>query len=609
MLQIQKLSKFFGERRLFEDASLVLNSGERVALFGRNGSGKSTLFKMILGLESPDSGEITTPRNYQIGYLEQHLKFTEKTAIDEACLVFGEERDTQRYRAEIMLAGLGFSDEMCERSPQELSGGYQIRVNLAKLLLSEPNLLLLDEPTNYLDIVSLRWLAKFLRGWQGEIILISHDRSFCDSVSTHSALVYRGGLRKILGQSDKLYTQIAQDEELYERTRQNQAKELAKMEAFINRFRAKASKATVVQSRIKAYEKIDKLSELDQEDELDFKFTYAPFPGKFLAEVEEISFGYDGGPLLIQDLSFSVKPRDRIGVIGKNGRGKSTLLGLLAGEHSVASGTFATSANARVSYFGQTNVQRLKLDSTVEDEIRTANSNLSRTQVRSICGAMMFEGDDALKKLSVLSGGERSRVLLGRILATPSNLLLLDEPSNHLDMESVEALIDAIDNFAGAVVVVTHDEGMLRTVASRLIVFQGDIPFLFEGTYDEFLARIGWDDEQDSTPKRPQTPTSKNSPDEERKQRARRQQERSKAIAPVKKRLESVEQRIAALEREIGELQSQLATPSSGKSGELFAQWSKSLAVKQGELNEKMKDWEDLSLEMTNLEQKFTGGE
>jgi ATP-binding cassette, subfamily F, member 3 len=240
MLQLSNISKQYADRVLFSSASLTINSGERVALFGRNGSGKSTLLKIICGDESVDSGEVVTPKGYRIGFLRQHLSFSKSTVIEEVCSALLGDPDLERYKAEIVLTGLGFSNEDFETQPTELSGGYQIRINLAKLIVSEPNLLLLDEPTNYLDIVSLRWLEGFLQTWEGEIIVISHDRYFCDQVSTHSALVYRGGVRKLQGDSAKLFERIAVDEELHERTRENREREIKRMEQFINRFKAKA---------------------------------------------------------------------------------------------------------------------------------------------------------------------------------------------------------------------------------------------------------------------------------------------------------------------------------------------------------------------------------
>jgi ATP-binding cassette subfamily F protein 3 len=607
VLQVSSLEKHFGERVLFSKASLTISPGERVALFGRNGSGKSTLLKIIAGEDVPDDGDISVPKGYRIGYLKQHLSFSHATVLEEACSVLPDPV-AEQYKAEIVLAGLGFSESELELAPTALSGGFQIRINLAKLILSEPNMLLLDEPTNYLDIVSLRWLEGFLQGWSGEMIVISHDRYFCDQVSTHSALVYRGGFRKLEGNSDKLFERISQDEELHERTRENKEKEIKRMEAFITRFRAQASKATLVQSRVKALARMEKLEELSDEATLDFSFVNAPFPGRFPLEVRDISFGFDAGKKsLIEGLSFAVKKDDRIAVIGKNGRGKSTLLKLLAGELVPTNGEIVVSPNTSTSFFAQTNTNRLTLSNTIEQEIYHTNQKLSRTAVRAICGCMMFEGDDALKKISVLSGGERSRVLLGKILATPTNLLLLDEPTNHLDVESVMALTSALEEFEGAVLIVTHSEEILRRVATRLVVFQGDAPFVFEGTYDEFLDSIGWDGEEGSSPRRTSGKRTKGGggSDDPKRQKAELLQERSRVLSPVREAVSKLESSIGSLESSIGNLEKRLATASAGSDGIAIRQVSQELAQAKAALQQSMREWEDVEQRRLALEAEF----
>ncbi len=552
MIQVSGLFKTYGDQVLFENGGFSLGQGERVGLVGRNGSGKSTLLKMILDEEHPDEGTVTFPKGYRIGKLSQHLKFTEPTILQEAALGLPQSERDEIYKAEIILSGLGFSEADMERAPSEFSGGFQIRINLARLLLSEPNLLLLDEPTNYLDIVSARWLAETLRSWKGEIILVTHDRSFMDSVTTHTMLIYRGGFRKIAGHTEKLYDAIKLDEEVYEKTRLNDDRKRREMEQFINRFRAKASKATLVQSRIKALEKMTVREELVEDDTLDFVFASIPFYGKTLMDMKDISFGYGSGPELIRDLSISIGKSDRIGIIGKNGRGKSTLLKIMAGELKSGKGSLSMSPGTSLQYFGQTNVSKLRERMTVEEEIADAHPGMHRTRVRGICGTMMFDGDKALKKISVLSGGERSRVLLGRIIATPSNLLLLDEPTNHLDLESVEALKDALVEYEGALALVTHDEMLLREICTRLIIFQGDKPFVLEGGYDYFLEKIGWEDEGGVV----QKPTaSKSKAADSGKAKAKKER-------TLEKTIERTEAKIVGLEKEEKDLKNKLAEAS-----------------------------------------------
>jgi ATP-binding cassette, subfamily F, member 3 len=497
MIKINQLSKSYFARELFSDVNLQMNSGDRLGLVGRNGHGKSTLFKLILKQEEPDSGEIIIPRNYRIGHLEQHLHFTELTILAEASLGLPEEESHSIYKAEAILFGLGFSAADLEKAPGEFSGGFQIRINLAKLLVSEPNLLLLDEPTNYLDITSVRWIARFLANFEGELIVISHDRDFMDSITTHTAVIHRQKIRKFEGGTAKAYAQIVLEDEIHEKTRANKDRKRAHAEAFINRFRAQASKAKMVQSRIKMLEKLPKLDGLTDIESLDFEFRHAPFPAKTLLEARDISFGYTPDHPLFQQITLTINRRDKIGVIGNNGKGKSTLLNVLSGGLHPLTGELKAHPHMKLGYFGQTNILRLDPKLTIEQEIEHTNANLTRTQVRNICGTMMFGGDLALKKISVLSGGEKSRTLLGKILAHPSNLLLLDEPNNHLDMESIDALIESLQNFSGALLIVTHNERILRALATKLVVFHRGRVDVFDTGYDEFLEKIGWDDESD----------------------------------------------------------------------------------------------------------------
>ncbi len=495
MIKINQLTKSYFARELFTDVTFQMNAGDRLGLVGRNGHGKSTLFKLILGEEEPDSGQITIPRNYRIGHLEQHLRFTQPTILAEAALGLPEGEAHSIYKAEAILFGLGFSQIDLEKAPGEFSGGFQIRINLAKLLLSDPNLLLLDEPTNYLDITSVRWIARFLTHFKGELILISHDRDFMDRVTTHTAVIHRQKIRKFEGGTAKAYAQIVLEDEIHEKTRANEDKKRAHAEAFINRFRAQASKAKMVQSRIKMLERLPKLDDLAAIESLDFEFRHAPFAAKTLLEARDLSFGYGADHLLFRHLNLSINARDRIGVIGNNGKGKSTLLNVLSGGLKPLTGELKAHPDMKLGYFGQTNIQRLDPKLTIEQEIENANPALTRTQVRNICGTMMFGGDLALKKVTVLSGGEKSRTLLGKILAHPSNLLLLDEPNNHLDMESIDALIESLENFPGALLIVTHNEGILRALATKLIVFHRGKVDVFDTGYDEFLEKIGWEDE------------------------------------------------------------------------------------------------------------------
>ncbi len=554
VIKISRLSKSYFGRELFSDVNLQMNAGERLGLVGRNGHGKTTLLRLILGQEEPDAGEITVPRNYRIGHLEQHLHFSRPTILEEAALGLAAEESHSLYKAEAILSGLGFSETDFSRAPREFSGGFQIRINLAKLLLSEPNLLLLDEPTNYLDITSVRWMARFLTNFKGELILISHDRDFMDRVATHTAVIHRRRIRKFAGATAKAYEQILLEDEIHEKTRANEEKKRAQAEAFIHRFRAQASKARLVQSRIKMLERLPKLEALGEIETLDFEFRYAPFSARTLLEARGVSFGYVPGQPLFQGLHLAVHARDKIGVIGSNGKGKSTLLNVIAGELKPGAGEIKTHPDLKLGYFGQTNIQRLDPALTVEEEIERANGALTRTQVRNICGTMMFGGDLALKKVAVLSGGERSRTLLGKILAHPSNLLLLDEPNNHLDMESIDALIESLENFPGAVLMVTHNERILRALATRLIVFHRGKAEVFSCGYDEFLEKIGWEEERGGKAAARKPPSRAN--DDGKKERA-------KAERREQARIEKLEARIMEYEGALKKYQDQLESEAA----------------------------------------------
>ncbi len=552
MIRLDELHKVYGPQVLFEGASLQLSPGERLGLIGRNGSGKTTLFRMILGQEEADSGSIILPRNYRIGHVEQILQFQAPTVLDEGCRGLETDDASQRYRVERILAGLGFTSEDLARAPSELSSGFQVRLSLARTLVSHPNLLLLDEPTNYLDILSIRWIEGFLRSWDGELILISHDRDFMDSVCTHTAMIHRRALRKVSGGSDKIIAQIAQEDEVHERTQANVERQRRHLQEFVDRFKAKASKASAARSRMKMIERLPIRDARMREADLAFSFHDAPFPAKTVMEVVDLRFGFDPDSPLISGLGFAIGARDRVAVIGKNGRGKSTLLNLLAGELAPQGGEMRPHPLARAALFGQAAVDRLHPDNTVEDEIGSANAALMRTQVRAICGAMMFPGDSAEKKISVISGGERSRVLLGRIIAQPANLLLLDEPTNHLDMQAIEALIEAVREFPGAVVMVTHNEMILRDFAERLIVFQKSGVRTFEGGYDDFIDRIGWEEEQEDAES---DAAAEREPGVNRRDlRRRRSQaitERSRALTPLKARMDEIESEICRLEEDV----------------------------------------------------------
>jgi ATP-binding cassette, subfamily F, member 3 len=601
MIQIDALSIGYQGETLIDQATFSIQEGEHCGFVGRNGTGKSTLLRLIVGDETPDGGKIAIRKNYSIGFLNQHIRFTKPTLLEEAALGLPKGQEDCLYKAEKILFGLGFKEEEMDLSPSLFSGGYQLRLHLAKVLISEPNCLLLDEPTNYLDIVSIRWFARFLKQWPGEFILISHDREFMDSVTTHTMGIHRHKVRKVKGDTVAFYEQILQQEEIHERTRVNLDKKRAHVQTFIDRFGAKAAKAAQAQSKQKLLSRIPILEKLKDLSNLDFAFREAPFSAKMMIDVQQISFAYTPEHPLIDQLALSIEKGERIAIVGKNGRGKSTLLRILAQELAPKAGTIKSSENVAVGYFGQTNIDRLHPKHTIEEEISSANRTLNKTEVKGICGLMMFSGAKADKVTSVLSGGERSRVLLGKILATPCNLLLLDEPTHHLDMESIEALIDALEDFSGAVVIVTHSELILkRLLLDKIVVCHQGSQEVVLGSYEDFLDKNGWGDEEPAKSKK------KGSGERDSKQsRADLINARARELKPYDQQIAEKEAAITRLEVEQEKAQAKLLELSSQGGSQAFQELSKEMAVRQKAIDQHFDQLEKLSMRREQIRENY----
>ncbi len=433
MILVKDVTVEFSGKVLFENVNVTIGYGERVGLIGRNGSGKSSFLKLLLGELKPDEGKVEIDSHYTLGYLSQYINFKYETVLEEVCSVLEVEREHEAWKGEKILMGLGFTEEDLLKDPKEFSGGYQIKINLAKVLLQEPNMLLLDEPTNYLDIYAIRWLGSFLKKWQGEMILITHDRSFMDSVITHTLIIHRQEFRKVRGSTGKIREQIESEEKLYEITRLAEEKKRKEVEDWARKFGAKASKAAAAKSRLKQIEKVEVKESLSTIHNLDFQFSHTPFiSNNYVVEAKNLCFHFLPEKPLLMDLSFTIKAEDKVCVIGKNGNGKSTLLKMITGELEPLTGSVVKSQKVKLSYFGQTNVSSLNPNLNILEELETLNKDPNRTgpqielpKIRAVCTQMMFPNENAYKKISVLSGGEKSRVMLGKILLSPSNLLLL----------------------------------------------------------------------------------------------------------------------------------------------------------------------------------------
>jgi ATP-binding cassette, subfamily F, member 3 len=531
MLSLQNAGKRFGPRVLFTEANWLIRSNEKTALVGANGTGKSTLMKVLAGLESLDYGTMQQTRGMSIGYLPQEgLRLTGRTVFEECLSVFDElramEGEIERTAGQLseldhasaeyeaaaerfsmlqerfhaldgyaldaqvgtVLTGLGFGKEDWSRLVDEFSGGWQMRIALAKLLLAKPNLLLLDEPTNHLDLETRNWLEEYLHNYPFGYILISHDRYFLDvtidrtvEIWNKRLTIFQGNYTKYLSQKDERRAQLLA-------AYKNQRDQIEHLEAFINRFRYQATKAKQVQSRIKELEKIERIEVPDEEPVIHFKFPQPAPSGRMVAEAEELGKSY-GPKRVFSNARFTIERGDRVALVGVNGAGKSTLIKLLTGVEAPTEGTIKLGHNVVSEYFAQDQYKVLDPDARMLDDISRAALKVPESELRSLLGCFLFSGDDVFKRLGVLSGGERNRFALARILVSPSNFLLLDEPTNHLDMRAKDVLLDAIAAFSGTVIFVSHDRYFIDRLATRVIEVENGVVTTYEGNYEDYLRK------------------------------------------------------------------------------------------------------------------------
>jgi ATP-binding cassette subfamily F protein 3 len=541
MLQLSGAGKRFGQKLLFEDLNWLITPNERTGLVGGNGTGKSTLLKIIGGMEQLDYGQLTRVKGMTIGYLPQDgLLMSGKTVFEECLSVFDELRNMEieaeqlthvlsdadpkskeyaaaadRYseiadhlhvhdiytldaQVGAVLGGLGFTKEDWERKTEEFSGGWQMRIALAKLLLQKPSLLLLDEPTNHLDIESRNWLEEYLNSYENAFILISHDRYFLDvtvkkivEVWNKRMQVYHGNYEKYLTLKEERRTQIMA-------AYKNQRDRIEALEAFINRFRAQATKAKQVQSRIKELEKIERIEVPEEEATIHFSFPQPIASGRTVIEVHNLTKHYpmppvDGQPAgtkrVLENISFNIERGDRIALVGANGAGKSTMIRMLSGLEQPTSGTIKLGHNVLADYFAQDQYKVLDHAAEMLDDITGSNPKVDVVTLRSLLGCFMFSGDDVFKKLGVLSGGERNRYAMAKMLVSPSNFLMLDEPTNHLDLRAKDVLLDAIRNFSGTVLFVSHDRYFIDGLATKVFEVEDRRLHIYPGNYEDYLFR------------------------------------------------------------------------------------------------------------------------
>jgi len=609
MLTISQVTKSFGARTLFSDVSLQVNRGNRIGLIGPNGAGKSTLFSLILGHDSPDQGAIVLQKGARAGYLPQESVPAGKETILELALLGGspnsstaeivDELDHQREaKAKRILSGLAFRERDFTRPNSEFSGGWISRAHLARLLVAEPDLLLLDEPTNHLDLQSVGWLQNYLREYTGAIILVSHDRAFLNAIVKKIVEFDRGKLVHYRGNYEAYLTERAARRDQQLAAFKNQQREIAKLQTFIDRFGAKNTKAAQAQSKRKQIERMEKIEAPEPElASVHFRFPQPARSGARVLELKQLQHAY-GELLVYRDLNLTIERGQKTVLVGPNGAGKSTLLKLLAGVLPVQRGERTLGINIELGYFSQHRAEMFDLRRTVLAEASAMANPPGEQIVRSILGAFLFRGDDVFKPVSVLSGGEKSRLALAKLLLAPPNLLLMDEPTTHLDMRSIEAVVGALRQYEGTLLFISHDAYFIRQIATSVLRVQGGEVTLFPGDYDYYLDKSARDAavlagtvDSGNTNSESRSVGSKNGKERKRRE-AEERQTKYQLRQDWQSRLSEIEKRIVALERRQNELVGTLESQNDGDSGA-----AASLELKQvaDELARLLPEWERLA--------------
>ena len=611
MLQIESVSKQYSTKVLLKNAAAHLRPGSRVGLVGPNGAGKTTLFRMILEEESPDKGSIRKRPRLRIGYLPQELEtITGKTVLDAA------HRDLYpEHEAERILMGLGFTEIDFGRLIEKLSGGYRMRVALAHLLLSNPDVLLLDEPTNHLDKPTQRWFEQFLLNSEMTLLIISHDTAFLDRVVTHIWDLRHHRIEEYRGNYSSFKQIRAERDSQRAAAAGRQAKEVARVQTFVDRFRYQANKASQVQSRIKQLEKV-KLIEIQRDPKrVKFKFPLPAASGRQVLELQSVAKRY-GEKVVYEKVDCSIERGQRVALVGENGAGKSTLLKMLAGALAFEKGTRTVGHGVTLHYFAQHQAETLNPEHTVLDSLSEVSSQAETNFLRGIAGAFLFSGDDQKKPIKALSGGERNRVALARMLVEPANTLLLDEPTNHLDPASVDMLTDALTEFPGTIVFISHDPTFLTRISTRVIEIEEGKARSFSGDYEYYLWKKTQEvesiketsDELKGTDRgKTAAPTRAMASQAQAKPSAGDRRDLNKTQARLEKQVARAEAEIAEYETKIKARDLELANPAIYK--DESTKWSALHLEQNGwkkELVRLTARWETLSAELDGVKQKLT---
>jgi len=613
MLTVAGLSKSFGGRELFDDVSLNVMAGDRIAITGPNGAGKSTLIKIILGKEEPDAGSVSFIRGTRVGYLPQESEPAGDETVMQITVPHEHEHDGAFVaKAKQILASLGFKQTDHDRPAREMSGGWIMRAHLARLLAEEPDLLMLDEPTNHLDLETLIWFQDYLKYYPGAILLISHDREFLNNLCTHIAELRSSRIMRYTGNYDSYLEQRAAMEVTLIATAQAQQRKIDQLQTFADRFGAKASKASQAQSKRKQIERIkEEMVELPTGDgpTVGFRFPQPQRSGQRVITLEKIKFGY-GDKLIYDGIDLEVERDQRIVLVGPNGAGKSTLLKLLADVLQPQSGERKLGHNAKHGYFAQHRAAMLNPAHTVFEEALDTPERITEQAIRNVLGSFLFRGDDIYKPVSVLSGGEKSRLALVKLLLNPPNLLLMDEPTTHLDLASVDALIEALKQYQGTLVFISHDVHFIRALSTHVIRVEAGTLRHFGGGYQYYLDKTAQSaraaltsssfTSNGSVANRPDVPQVDRK--EQKRLEAEQRQARSRKKQEIQKRIAALEKEIADLEAKERDYAAELEKPETYHSGGRATQINRELMIVSDRLPEVTAEWEAAAKELEQLE-------